>query len=268
MSGRPWLVRQAGPPARVVFWWWLRARGRDATADSAGRSCLVLAAHPDDETLGCAVTIMRKREAGTPVVLAIATDGSRSTPSSSVSPAELAAIRAAEAAEAGRLMGLDPGAIVHLGFADAFLGREADALTDRLVELLVAHHPDEVLVTAAGDPHVDHAALGRAAREAVARSGLVSTRILEYPIWQWRSPGSWLATSGGPRRRSPVVGLLGLRPELVATAGYLDRKRSALAAHASQMGSLTGEPGWWSLDRRFVANFFRSHEVYLPVTEA
>src|SRR4029450_12640391 len=40
------------------------ARGTDVTEASATRSCLVVAPHPDDETLGCGVTIMRKLEAG------------------------------------------------------------------------------------------------------------------------------------------------------------------------------------------------------------
>lgn len=267
MSGRPWLLRQAGPPARVVFWWLLRTRGTDVTESSSGRSCMVLAAHPDDETLGCAVTIMRRRDRGTPVVLVVATDGSRSTPSSTVASAELAAIRADEAAEAGRLMGLEPANIVHLGFDDSFLAREEAALGDRLVELLRAHGPEEVLVTAATDPHPDHAALGRAARRAVAAAGMTSTRILEYPIWQWRHPGSWLARGAGGARWSAVQALGRLRPELVCSAGFVERKRAALSAHASQLGSLTGESDWWSLDRRFVANFFRSHELFLPVRE-
>jgi len=48
---------------------------RDDTATSAARSALVLAPHPDDETLGCGATILRKRAAGTPVHVLIVTDG-------------------------------------------------------------------------------------------------------------------------------------------------------------------------------------------------
>src|SRR5690349_19075047 len=63
----------------------LLSRAEDVTSQAAARSCLVLAPHPDDETLGCGATIMRKRAAGTPVHVVIATDGRHSLASSELS---------------------------------------------------------------------------------------------------------------------------------------------------------------------------------------
>ena len=60
---------------------------------TARRPCLVLAPHPDDETLGVGATIMRKVDAGTPVHLVVATDGSKSPPGD---PAAVTALRSAE----------------------------------------------------------------------------------------------------------------------------------------------------------------------------
>jgi len=258
MAGRPWLVRQAGPPARAALWWTLRSRGREVTARSASAPCLVLAAHPDDETLGCAATIMRKRDAGTPVTVVIATDGRHSTTAARTTPSALAARRASEAVVAGRAMGLASEDITLLNFEDGRLQDESDQLAPIIAALLERHEPDEVLVTSRRDPHPDHATLGMAARRAVALWGRRRVRILEYPIWQWRTPRSWL-----PHGRWSA--LAALRPELVSTEGYLARKRVALEAYESQTKRPLGEPDWWTMDDRFVVNFFRSYELFLPV---
>src|SRR5205823_10764286 len=89
---------------------WRRAlvlRGRDWTAATERRSCLVLAAHPDDETFACGATILRKTDAGTPVKIVIATDGRNANPSSTVlSPEQLGGVRRAESAEVCDLLGV------------------------------------------------------------------------------------------------------------------------------------------------------------------
>jgi len=56
-----------------------------------------------------------------------------------------------------------------------------------------------------------------------------------------------------------------LRPELVRTDGYLDRKRHVLDAYASQLTNLTGEAEWWTLDDPFLEHFLGPVEVHLPV---
>lgn len=266
-SRRPWVVRQLGPPVRIMWWWAMRARGIDVTARSAGVPSLVLAAHPDDETLGCAATIMRKRDAGTLVVLVVATDGTASTSSKVLAAGELGAIRVGETTVAGQVMGVGADEIIRLGFQDGQLAGDEAPLSRLIADLIDEHCPQEVFVTSAHDPHRDHAALGRAARLALSGPGMEGIRLLEYPIWQWRWPGSWLQGLGAPDGAGRLRALTRLRPELVSTDGCLDRKRTAMAAYGSQIGNLTGEPEWWSLDRRFLVNFYRSHELFLPVTD-
>src|SRR5215469_14860675 len=86
----------------------LLSRAEDMTSQTATRSCLVLAPHPDDETLGCGATIMRKRAVGTPVQIVIATDGRYWPPSSKFSPDTIVEIRHEEALRAGAILGLSP----------------------------------------------------------------------------------------------------------------------------------------------------------------
>jgi hypothetical protein len=54
------LALRAEPPIRRAWHRALQAMGTDVTAASAHRSCLVLAPHLDDETLGCGATILRR----------------------------------------------------------------------------------------------------------------------------------------------------------------------------------------------------------------
>jgi hypothetical protein len=63
----------------------LLSRAKEVTSKPATRSCVVPGPHPDDETLGCGATIMRKIVTGTPVEVVIATDGRHSQQSTKLS---------------------------------------------------------------------------------------------------------------------------------------------------------------------------------------
>ncbi|HLM95517.1 MAG TPA: PIG-L deacetylase family protein [Acidimicrobiales bacterium] len=227
--------------------------GADATRATARRSCLVLAPHPDDETFGCGVTIMRKVDAGTPVQVAVVTDGSTYPPHKSA--ADNIATRDAELHAACKSLGLDDRSVVHLSFPETQLHLAGDTLVDAVSDLVKSSSPDDVLVTSEADPHRDHAALGEATRRALAGT---SVRVCLYPIWQWERPRSWLRTLQGSSR-----------PERVSTAGYLDRKRKAVDAYSSQFsvaagGELTEKIG---LTPSFIRRFMGSYEVFFPVPQ-
>lgn len=89
-------LRTGKVPPRLAWRRWVLSHGRDDTAAAGGRSTLVIAPHPDDETIGCGAAIARKRTAGTPVEVAVVTDGRHSHLSPLVSPTRLAELREAE----------------------------------------------------------------------------------------------------------------------------------------------------------------------------
>jgi LmbE family N-acetylglucosaminyl deacetylase len=232
----------------------LGAVSTDVSGTVGRASCLVLAPHPDDETLGCAVSIMRRVEAGSPVHVAVATDGGQWPPGRDPGTNEVT--RRAELAEACVVLGLPPSAIVHFGFADSGLALVEEDLTDAILDLVRRLRPDEVLSTDVHDPASDHAVLGMAARRALSGTGV---RLLAYPIHQWRRPGALLRTARGSGR-----------PQTVRTRPFLDRKRQALTAFRSQLATTDPEEAEHvdtGLTPSFLANFTGARELFFPVPQ-
>lgn len=244
--------------------------GVDGAEELLAGAALVLAPHPDDETLGCGVLILRKRDAGVPVTLVVATNGSRSHPEHVIARERLVQIRTTESLEAARLLGLSEDDVISLGHEDGGLQSSAGTLERELAEVITERAPEVILVTSERDSHPDHQTLARAARRAVTATGS-SARLFEYPVWYWnRVP--WR------RRRATWRGLPALcwyllydpvvewfrHPALrLSTGGYLPRKHAALAAHASQLHPIEGFAA--PLPAPFVAHFFREYEVFFPV---
>lgn len=208
---------------------------------------VVLAAHPDDETLGVGGLVHRAHGAGLRVTLVVATDGDRSHPHSpTTSPAELAELRRAEVASALDL--LAPGAAPQfLGLADGDLAAQQDTVTDRLVEVIGLDGPHCLLVAPwRHDGHTDHDAAGRAAAAAAHRT---DARLVEYPIWLWH----WGTPQDVPWSSARGVSL---------TSADRATKAAAAAAHLTQTAPLSPAPGDEALlSPGVLAHFARDTEV-------
>lgn len=119
------------------------------------RSVLVVAAHPDDETLGCGGTIARLAAEGATVRVAFLADGVSSRPAdSSVLRRDLESRRAAARAACRQLGATDP------SFGD-FPDNRMDSVNllevTKAIETLVdTFKPDTVLTHHAGDLNIDH----------------------------------------------------------------------------------------------------------------
>ncbi len=213
---------------------------------------VVVAAHPDDETLGCGGLVASAGAAGVRVAVVVATMGESSHPASPThTPPQLAARREGEVRRAVREVA--PGAeleLLHLTDGD-LAAREAS-----LAAALAPHVTGPgtlVLAPWQGDGHPDHEAAGRA---AAAVAGAVGARLLEYPVWLWH----WGHPLTAPWDRLLAVDL---GPQQVAA------KRSALALHTSQTMPLSDLPGDEALlGRHVLAHFDRPFEAYLDATGA
>ncbi|MBB5786224.1 PIG-L deacetylase family protein [Jiangella mangrovi] len=245
-------ARRAVRAARLRRWRRaLRRRALDVTADSALRTALVVAPHPDDETLGCGGTVALKRLHGTRVRVLVVTDGRRSHTSAVISPDELAAIRADEARRATAALGLPADELVLLGVREDELSAHADAVADAVAAELRTGAFADVLVTSGWDWHEDHQLVSAAVRDAAERAG-GTVRVLEFPVWSWVD---------GPA--DPRAALDGVRAGLVDVSGVLERKRAAVAEYRSQTTRLSGEDDWAVMDEALLGRFLGDAEIFV-----
>lgn len=266
------LLRSLQPAAFAALQRTLFLRGRDVTEEVVSGPLMVVAPHPDDETLGCAVSIMRATDAGHPVHVVIVCDGRNSHRSVAFPPEKMAALRREEVLEACRRMGVPPEHVTLLGHEDRVVARSARAVADGLEAAIAQAGPARILVPSGIDKHPDHRAVHTVVCRLVAR-GRITQPVYEYPVWFWTA-GTWV-TAGAPLPRRlaqlayrPLRTALLSQPLLVRTDGYLQRKRHALEAFASQMRNITGEPGWPVLEEAFLASFLRRYELLFPLLRA
>ena len=213
---------------------------------------VVLAAHPDDETLGAGGLVARCHAVGVPVTVVIVTDGGASHPLLG-DDRDLRRERRREAVDA--VADLAPSAgLVFLGFDDGRVDEQREEIAARVHAVLAGVADRPVLVAAPwwGDGHRDHRVLGEIALEL----GAPSVEVVGYPIWLWH----WAT------------------PDAVETSGWqvlqlTDAERAAksraIARHRTQVEPLSPLPGGEAIVHDGMrAHFLRTEEVYIaaPIT--
>ncbi|KQQ93250.1 hypothetical protein ASF62_16175 [Leifsonia sp. Leaf325] len=144
---------------------------------------VVLAAHPDDETLGAGGLIESVARDGARITIVVATDGEGSHPASPThTPWQLSRIRRREMRKAIDHLAADA-VIHHCEIPDGQLLDHVDKAADCLVKLITdVGLPATIASPWSGDGHKDHRAAAAAARSAAEATG---SELLEYPIWMW-----------------------------------------------------------------------------------
>jgi LmbE family N-acetylglucosaminyl deacetylase len=214
---------------------------------------LILAPHPDDESLGCGGLIATACARLRPPLVVVVTDGTGSHPGSRDWPPDrLRALRETEVLAAVGILGLPPSRVQFLRLPDTRTPQHGPAF-DRAAEQVASMVRDcgveTICTTWRHDPHCDHAAAHVLGAAVAAGTG---TQLLNYPIWGWMLPAGHDLDEGA---------VAGVRLDIAA---QLRRKRRAIAAHASQGSDLIADaPDGFRLPGELIAIFERPYEVFL-----
>ncbi len=193
------------------------------TPDVTQRSILVLAAHPDDEVLGCGGSLARFANEGAAIHVAFLADGVTARGEGATQSAEERRARRAAAEKACAI----------LGAASTWFGDFPDnrldtvgllAIVKPIEALIVRHRPDTVFTHHAGDVNVDHRCVHQAAITACRPQPSHCVRTLlsfEVP-----SSTEWQPSASGPV----------FAPDwFIDISATLDRKIAALGAYAAEV---------------------------------
>jgi LmbE family N-acetylglucosaminyl deacetylase len=181
---------------------------------------LVIAPHPDDETLGAGGLIADQRRRGVPVSVIAVTDGDAAY----ADVKGLAGIRRIEQEQALQVLGVRRDATTRLSIPDSKVAEYETELESRLAALIGVD--DLVVAPWDFDSHPDHEACGRAARKVAKATGAA---LALYMFWTWHHKATD-SLAGEPLRRFE------LDEKLQAL------KWTALNCHRSQLEHDTGEP--------------------------
>ena len=216
---------------------------------------VIVAPHPDDESLGCGALISEAAAAGRSVRIIVLSDGTRSHPNSKAFPRErLRALREEEARRAANALGVDAPQITFVGLPDGRVpvaGADAGRASAAIVRAIEQAGAEALFVTWRHDQHSDHQAAYAIARSAQHR--LARIRLFEYSIWG---------------RGVPFETDLNMPPRgwRFASRGHRDRKRAAILSHRSQTsGLISDDPEGFTLSPGMIEDILARDEIFLEM---
>lgn len=232
------LIRPEAPAATRELHWDVCLRERPHL-DLPDADVVVVAPHPDDETLGAGGLICAAAMSGRRVRVVVCTDGE----AASEAPG-LGARRRAETLAALEVLTAGVGVeVAFLGLPDGRVEDSCDAVADAVGPMLAS---GPLLVAPwSQDGHPDHDAVGRTCTALGATDG--ASDVWQYPIWAWH----WATPRDLAGQRVACLPL---------GVGVRRAKRRALEAFASQIAPPTGPP---ILSTGVRAHFRRPYEAYV-----
>ncbi|WP_335131419.1 PIG-L deacetylase family protein [Nostoc sp.] len=216
-------------------------------------AALIVAPHPDDETLGCGGAIALLGSLNCDVQVLVISDGTLSHPRSRKYPADkLLALRETETLSALKLLGVEANAVTFCRMQDGSISTQYQSAVASCRDYITEVAPQIIFLPWRYDPHADHRATWKLVKAALHDLHL-SPRLIEYPIWDW----DW-------EQRGSLPASLEVTTWRLDISTVVEVKQQAIAAYRSQITDLIDDdPQGFRLSAEMLANFTRPWEVYL-----
>ena len=228
------------------------------TAENFLGVTVVIAPHPDDESLGCGGTIALLKQAGRKVNILFVSDGSMSHPNSKKYPPHLLAkLRQREALFAARMLGVPESDCMFMALKDSMVPtsgeRGFDKAVKKMAELLKNLSVQNIILPWKNDPHQDHQASWQIVNAAIL-SGSLKVRLFHYLVWFWER---------GDEADEELQKAAWWKVDVGAVSAI---KLSAIAAHQSQVTALIDDdPTGFILSPEVLAHFDDTFELFATI---
>jgi LmbE family N-acetylglucosaminyl deacetylase len=221
------------------------------------QSVLIVAPHPDDETLGCGGAIALLCQLNIAVKVLVVSDGTKSHPNSlAYPPPALKKLREQESLAALAILGVAPEAVTFLGMPDGEvqIARESPKAIASISQYLTNLAPSTIFLPWRKDPHPDHRASWQLFMTA-SQDLTNPPRMIEYPIWDWDTK------QRGDFKDDLTKRINAWRLDI---SNVLELKKKAIAKYRSQISDLIkDDPQGFRLTPQMLQNFTQPWEIYL-----
>jgi LmbE family N-acetylglucosaminyl deacetylase len=237
----------------------IQRRAQDHKLGFSERPTIIFSPHQDDEVLGCGGMIIHKQRLGGKIYIVFMTDGRASHKSGFIAPAELAALRNAEARECAKAMGVPEENLIFLKFEDGCLTQHEAEAQKRISHILQHLLPAEVFVPFRREAPADHNATYRIVRNAleeIARQALPAIAFYEYLVW---TPRLWFWKIHEFYQSNKWF--------RIDVRQVQTLKQRALACYRSQTTALYPDPKWSTLPNDLLTWCGQPHEYYFKEGE-
>ncbi|SDR85800.1 bifunctional PIG-L family deacetylase/class I SAM-dependent methyltransferase [Christiangramia echinicola] len=219
---------------------------------------MIVAPHPDDESLGCGALIAHLRDQQATVWVLFMTNGEASHPNSRAFPPEkLGSLRRKEAIKACETLGVSREYLIFLNAGDGKLADYSDEnnpVSTQLSEIFRQKNIDTLFVPWRRDHHIDHLATTRLVKDSIKDQEMV---VAEYPVWLLNKgkEEDW------PRKKEML-------PFRLAVGELKHKKEMAINAHESQTTEMiSDDPDGFILTRELLEPFLGDFEYFLFPSE-